>query len=62
MLYVIYSTLLFPPPLEQFWGTLELFDMKPVKKAECLKADHVLMCGPVLTINFEFTAVKGLGN
>lgn len=62
MHYVIYSTVLSPPPLEQFWGTLELFDMKPVKKAERLNADHVLMCRPVLTFNAEFTAVIGLRN
>jgi len=60
--YVIYSTVLFPPPWEQFWGTLELFDMKSVKKAECLKTDHVLMCRSVVTFNSELRAVIGLQN
>lgn len=27
-----YSTFLFPSPLEQFWGTLQLFDVTSVKK------------------------------
>jgi hypothetical protein len=52
----------FHPPLEQFWGTLELFDMKPVRRAECLKVDHVWMWRPVMTFSFEFTAVIGLRN
>ena len=49
-------------PFRTILGTLELCDMKPFKKAECLKVDHVLMRRPAPSFNFEFTAVIGLRN